>query len=271
MNLAEKISKNHQKIKKFLHYGYVNWDDLINRIDRQLKNETLDFADEQVWTFLIACGYAIAAENGLKKLSSILTKSENYITNKIYIEVLPISPREKEGQTHLDLAIGSIEIRQGTESGIELIPENKPWVCFCEMKWYSDISYNVSYDQHRNQLSRVIENALTFQKNKKFSDKIFVNLVTPKAFMDQKNKSRLYCYKFQEYNSSNEKLIQDINNSKLRKKDNNQNWKKPELNDEISKLSLNWISYEELFCSIPKSVISKEIKEFESKYNKSKK
>jgi hypothetical protein len=194
---------------------------------------------------------------------------ENLNSEKIWIEVLPISPREKEGQTHLDLAIGDIDIRHGTESGIELIPKDDSWIAFCEMKWYSDISYNVSYDQQRNQLARVIENALTFQKNGIVAEKVFVDLVTPKIFKNSTNKSRLYNYKYEEYLST-DSLINDINNSGLEKV-NKEEWQYPNIEDRSSKLSLKWITFETLFNSMPVSDISEKIKEFEQKYNKTKK
>jgi hypothetical protein len=268
MELSELILKNHETIKKYLYLGYVNWDDLINRIERQERNKYSDFADEQIWTFLIACGYAIKGRQGVAELCTLLTGLENLHSEKIWIEVLPISPREKEGQTHLDLAIGDIDIRPGTESGIELIPKNDSWIAFCEMKWYSDISYNVSYDQQRNQLARVIENALTFQKNGIVAEKIFVALVTPKTFKNSTTKSRLYNYKYEEYRST-DKLINDFNNCGLEKV-NKEEWQYPNIKDRAAKLSLNWITFETLLNSLPVSDISEKIKEFEQRYNKTK-
>lgn len=93
---------------------------MINKIEEQEQNQTSEFADEQVWTFLLACGYAIAGPNGVEKLTSLLTGINGLSsdTDKIWLEVLPSSPREKEGQTHLDLAMGTINVRSGTISGI---------------------------------------------------------------------------------------------------------------------------------------------------------
>lgn len=79
------------------------------------------------------------------------------------------------------------------------------FICFCEMKWYSDISKDVTHDKYRNQLVRVIDNALMFEDKGMLPERIFVTLVTPKVFKERKPKSRLYTYKFEEY--ANERAI----------------------------------------------------------------
>ncbi len=266
MKLSKQITDYYDKINKYLHCGYVNWDSLIERIKKQEKEPNQDFADEQIWTFLIACGYACAGQDGLNKLCELLTGDTTLSTDKIWIEVLPLSPRHKEGSTHLDLAIGDVQLRKGTESGIELATKNNSWIAFCEMKWYSDISYSVSHDQHRNQLIRVIENALLFEKNKNFADKIYVNLITPEIFKNVDNKSRLYYYKFDEYKNPNN-ILKDIKNCKL-------DYRKTNFEKQITKqldtLNIRWIMFDLLFKSLPDSEISRDILEFERKYNSAK-
>ncbi|EDM44631.1 hypothetical protein SCB49_13705 [unidentified eubacterium SCB49] len=267
MRLSEKISKNLDEIKKYLYCGYASWDGLIDRIKGQEINPKNDFTDEQIWTFIIACGYAITGKNGLKKISYLLTNRTDLTTEKIWFEVLPSSPRDMEGSTHLDLAIGDIAIRKGTGSGIELNDTENSWISFCEMKWYSDISHNVSYDQHRNQLARVIENALLFKNENNYAKKVFVNLVTPGIFKNLDNKSRMYCYKFQDYKKSLKVLESDIKNCKLDYKNSeNKNY----IDKRIPILKLNWTTFDSLFESLPESDISNEIREFEKKYNKAK-
>jgi len=267
MDLSDKISKNYEKIRERLHCGYANWDGLVERIKTQEYNSSNNFLDEQIWTFIIACGYSIAGEEGLKKLCSILTNRDDISTEKVWFEVLPLSPRIKEGSTHIDLAIGDIQIRKGTESGIELIHKENSWIAFCEMKWYSDISINVSYDQHRNQLARVIENALFFESINNFAEKVFVNLVTPEIFKDSQNKSRLYSYKFEEYQKSTKALEDDFANCKLEFRNKNFN---NYIQNRLSALNLEWTTFDSLFDSLPESDISNEIKQFEKKYNKAK-
>ena len=268
MTLAEKIRNNFGSIQKRLYCGRIKPKKLIEKISLQEQNQTNDFADEQVWTFLLACGYAIAGSDGVKKLTSLLTGINELRSNtdKIWLEVLPVSPREREGQTHLDLSMGTIDLRSGTKSGIKLKQtiDSDSWIVFCEMKWYSDISYDVSYYPHRNQLSRVIENAVAFQNNMKTADKIYVTLVTPETFMNENNKSRFYCYKYEEYNNSPENILKDFENCKLNKTSIYPN----DIKIELSKLKLTWISFESLFSSMPESVLSREIKQFEKSYNR---
>ena len=141
-SLAEILMDYHDELDEYLYIGYARWDDLIKRIEREERTPSHDFADEQIWTFLVGCGYAIAGQQGIAMLTRTLTGlNQGQPTNqKIWFEVLPIPPRKGEGETHLDLALGTIARRKGTESGIELGDVEFPWICFCEMKWYSDIS-----------------------------------------------------------------------------------------------------------------------------------
>ena len=50
--LAELLKRHHDLITRYLHLGYVRWDDLIVRIERQERNPFSCLGDEQVWTFL---------------------------------------------------------------------------------------------------------------------------------------------------------------------------------------------------------------------------
>jgi hypothetical protein len=270
-SLAEVLTNHHDKIIKYLYIGYARWDDLISRIEGQERKPSGDFDDEQIWTLLVGCGYAIAEEDGLARLTKTLIGShyEALTAPRIWFEVLPIPPRKGEKGTHLDLALGTIARRKGTKSGIELKNVESSWICFCEMKWYSDISYNVSHDQHRNQLVRVIENALCFQNRGKFAEKIHAVLVTPKTFQEASTKSRLYQYKYSEYYSDPSKIEMDLEVCQLDKNDR-PDWKyPPDIQDRISKLSLGWISYETLFESMPMSDISDELQRFIAENNKS--
>lgn len=270
-SLGEALMNHHDEITKYLYIGYARWDDLISRVERQEQKPLDDFADEQIWTFLVGCGYAIAGEDGVARLTKTLTGS-NYkvpINPRIWFEVLPIPPRKGEGETHLDLALGTIARRNGTESGIELEKVEPSWICFCEMKWHSDISYSVSYDQHRNQLVRVVENALCFQSRSKFAEKIHVVLVTPKLFQHAPIRSRLYQYKYNEYYSDPSKIKGDLDVCKLNKNDR-VDWNYPgDTQNRLSKLSLGWISYETLFEDMPMSDVSDELERFVAENNKS--
>jgi hypothetical protein len=160
-SLSQIVRDHMDRVCLTLHIGYANWDDLLKRVERQEWQGRPDFADEQVWTFLLAATYAIAGDLGAQRLASLLI--ENGVSkpiNKLWFECLPVSPRFNEGDTHLDLAVGGIAQRNGTTSGIEYDRNVADFICFCECKWYSDISIDVTYDKDRNQLARTIENAL---------------------------------------------------------------------------------------------------------------
>jgi hypothetical protein len=271
-NLSKTLGKHHVNIKNHLHIGQANWDVLIKKISQFEKKKTdrkREFKDEQVWTFLVCCGYAIAGYKGVKKLEYILTGIDYMEINhhKIWFEVLPISPRKEEGETQLDLAVGTIHARMESESGIELDDVTSPWICFCEMKWYSDIDTKVKHDITRNQLIRVIENALCFQINNKYAEKVYVILVTPKIFLDAKLKSRLFQYKFNEYKEDQTLIEKDIE-ACCSEKNDKVLWQYPnDVGQRIKNLILRWVTYDELFESLPDSEIKMNLKNFWKQYS----
>ena len=253
---------------------------MVGRAEREEAKPPGDCVDEQLWTFLVACGYAMR-KGGVTKLTTLLTGSEYRSRSKprIWFEVLPIPSRQKEGPTHLDLALGTIALRDGTDSGIRLDDVETPWVCFCEMKWYSDISCSVRYDVHRNQLARIIENALCFQHSGRYADRVHVTLVTPGVF--HKNvlcrepplKSRLYQYKFEEYDKPGRaSLMADLKACALKKNGapRQQEWFFPRDLAERAKslLPLRWVTYDELFESLPDSAIAGELQDFWRQHGK---
>ena len=186
---------------------------LVTRVQQCETMEQMDYYDEQVWTFLLAANYAMAGDNSITTLGSLLTEdAASASIEKLWFECMPIPPRTKEGNTQLDLALGAIARRRNTLGGIEYAPTLGDSICFCEFKWYSDISIAVSFDRHRNQLVRIIENALCFQRANgqsfTFPKTVHVTLVTPQLFKKQSFKSRLYQYKFLEYQSVPIRLTQ---------------------------------------------------------------
>jgi len=266
-SLAEALKKNLHQINEYLYVGSVDWDGLIQRIARQEAGGPDDFVDEQVWTFLVGCAYAMDGERGVATLSELLTGSRQLppAGPKIWFEVLPIPPRKREGETHLDLALGTIARREGTKSGIELEDVESSWVCFCEMKWYSDISTRVTYDAHRNQLARVIENALCFQGVGRYADSVQVTLVTPKTFRNAPRRSRLYQYKFDDYRVPSQ-LIEDLEACTLEHR-NQPDWSYPsDIAKRTENLSLHWTTYDELFENIPDSPLAPELTSFWRQY-----
>jgi len=247
--LTEVLNSNKDNIEPYLYLGGAEWDNLIRRIIAHEQAQTPNFADEQVWTFLIACGYALYGEDGIKKLTKILTGSDQTkrLHSGIWFEFMPLPPRKGEGRTSIDLALGTISCREKTKGGMQLDDSKNTWVCFCEMKYNSDISTGTTHDSKRNQLLRVIENALFFRSSDsgRYADKVCVTLVTPEVFRHANVKSRLYQYKYEEYKNDPSTIISD-----LHKCSQKPNWPSPDIK-RIDSLCLNWITYEELFANLP--------------------
>jgi len=245
MDILELLQQHRAIICENLYLGRAHWDELLDRIERSQNTE--DFADEQIWTFLLSALFSLSSD-GPSKLAKVLS-GEAINSKQIWFEVLPSSPRIKEGRTHLDLALGDIQIMDGTDSGIVLADVKKPAIIFCEFKWYSDLSITVTHSLHRNQLARVIENGLYFKtEDGRLVDNIHVCLVSPAQFKERNNPSRFYHYKFRDYNSDSSLLVEDLEAEELLLDPDN-----PNVNEVISNLKLHWHTYEDLFRRAPES------------------
>ena len=110
-HLAEAIKNNAAGIQDRLHIGYAIWDDLVARVERQEANPKEDFHDEQIWTFLVGCGYALPSAGAAQLAHTLVGEEQGTTCSKIWFEILPKSPRVKEGSTHVDLALGAIKLR----------------------------------------------------------------------------------------------------------------------------------------------------------------
>ena len=263
-SLVDLLGKYQSRIAEYVCVAHRQWASVISRIARQQAAALADFPDEQVWTFLIACGYAMAGGPGVSALARQLTESHPRVdtATKIWFEGLPIPPRKKEGLTHLDLALGSIVRRGSTQSGIALDPVEGAWICFCEMKWYSDVQPTVTNDMQRNQLPRVIENALCFQHTGEYAETVHVTLVTPAVFRDAVARSRLYQYKFDEYKRDGDSILRDLEASRLEHRSQRDWVYPPDIAQRIRNLSLHWATYDDLFENLPYSPISQDIGAF---------
>ena len=158
---------------------------------------------------MAGCGYSVSGTEGLARITNILTGADLPQPDdaKIWMEVSPLSPRTREGSTHVDLAIGHVAQRGNSKSGIKLKHSPKTWICFCEMKWDSDISLSVKYEPNWNQLARVVENALCFQDDFRYSDEVHVALVTPAILKQPGIEFRAYQGMFQGYESDRVRLV----------------------------------------------------------------
>ena len=251
-----------------LQVGYAVWDDLVDRVEREeaaanRRQETAqkrDFYDEQIWSFLVGCAYALAPSGPTQLAAQLIESRAVSPCTAIWFEVQPCSPRSREGNTRVDLALGGIRRRPGTESGIEYDPALASWVALCECKWYSDIDTKVSYDKHRNQLLRVIENAVFFQSGGTRPERAHVVIVTPASFKKRKVKSRLYQYKFEEYKSDQNRIVEELEACCL---ETSKSY--PDLRRALSNLELHWVTYQDLLRSAPESAIRSHLDKFVAK------
>lgn len=257
-HLAEEIQRNKEGIRDQLHVGYAIWDDLAARVERQESSPKSDFYDEQIWTFLVACAYALGSGGAAHLARALVGETQPVASHKIWFETLPDSPRVQEGNTRVDLAVGAIKLRPGTQSGIEFDRDSGTWIALCECKWYSDIDTRVSYDLHRNQLLRVIENALCFQGSGAFPERVHAVLVTPAVFRERAIKSRLYQYKLHEYRSDPATMLDELSSCCLRR-----SAAYPvDLNARLKSLKLSWVTYQELLRDAPESALREPLLEF---------
>lgn len=277
--LANLIESNEGNIEQYLIVHHTTsqnpkrhtWEFKI----KYLKNIDNDFLiKEEIWTFVIACAYALNGVEGIKKLASFLCQipiqqiPESF--KKIYIEYKPKTPRkgirgDEVGNSEIDISSGCIELLSERMIHYKPFEKNKNWICFTEMKLLDDIQVTSGNNPIRNQLIRIIEDATCFQRHDsyEFPEKVHVSLVTPELFM-REIESRLYGYKFREYKSSDQNdvnsIYSDMNKARMNPR-NGSSWRYP--NDIIERLNnnlvLHWLTFEEMISNIPDNILKPEI------------
>lgn len=265
LHIADLILSGAGEIRRLVRMTERQWIQMIGRVqnaDLLTVNDVL--VDEQLWTFLVAVGYASGGEDGIRTLNQKLTGGEGINSPApVWFEALPMPPRHTESNTNLDLAAGSIRQRGTTSAGIELEPGDGSWICFVEAKWYSDLSTKVTHHPERNQLARVIENALAFQGDQAFAMKTYVALLTPRRFREGKVRSRLYQYKFAEYSERPQSVLDEfVLVDGLLPTRTSKGWSYPEMAERLATLTLNWVTYEELVAGLPDTELGSEIRAF---------
>jgi hypothetical protein len=221
----------------------------MNALVKELEQRNAP-RNERLWTFLVA-----SLLDGAPDQAALMGRmcGEPVAVPKrldVWFEAEPIPPRhgtdgKSEGNTMLDMAFGHIALRANTRGGIEYGPhQTRSWVCFVEAKCLSDCSTTVTYDPLRNQLTRVIENVLSFQANGQFPDRVFFSLLTPRLFKDHPG-ARLYGYKMREY-EDHDRLLADIEACCIAKRCQPGFVFPDDLKQRLTALRVNWVTYEEL-------------------------
>jgi len=221
-----------------------------NEIDNiAIKNfEEEIFCNEIFWTFIVAL---LASRNSV--VYNKITKFKFNNKHSIFLESQPLVPViGLEGNSHLDMALGAIEIRSNTISGIQFNQKYGKSVCFVEAKYLSDLSVMTKHSPLRNQMDRVIENLLCFQGGNKYPEEIIFTLLTPRLFKTNKG-ARLYSYKFEEYNNELSKRNLEFFKKVMLDSGTKRtgNWSYPsDIDQRISCLKLNWVTFEEIFETV---------------------
>jgi hypothetical protein len=83
-------------------------------------------------------------------------------------------------------------------------------------------------------------------------------------------KSRLYQYKYEEYKDNTAAMLRDLSGCSL-PENRTEEFCYPNIAQRMGCLSLNWVTYEDLFSSIPRSSISEAIASFHRRFNESEK
>lgn len=275
--IIELVDQHRSILSEHTRVTEGHWRAMIRRMENfriSTSGEKVGCHDEEIWTFLTSVAFSSGGQSGNSDLFKALTEStEPNVESRQWLESLPLPPRNGEGNTNLDLAMGSIQPRGITSNGIEYDGSKRP-IVFCEMKWFSDLSYGVTGDPHRNQLIRVIENAVTFQSSEGHPDIVHVTLVTPREFKNRKQASRFYHTKFYEYadpETGADMMLSELRSCRLNVY-TNQGWRYPETTDlekRIRNLSLHWVTFEDLISMTPTTEMGKLVRDFESAYNHS--
>jgi len=113
----------------------------------------------------------------------------------------PVRYIREEGKRHVDK--GS---RLEANTHVDAVFEAKNLLILVEVKFTSDISSQTTFNSNRNQLARTIDVGISEVKRNK-NKKLIVLLCSPSKFYHEK--SRLYCYKIQEYSDFN-RVKEDI-------------------------------------------------------------
>ena len=104
----------------------------------------------------------------------------------------------------------------------------------------------------------MIENALSFQNSGAFPERTHVVLVTPASFRKRRVKSRLYQYKFEEYASNPQMMIEELGQCNLHRTTSYPS----HLEERLQSLRLHWVSYQDLLSQSPDSVLREPLRDF---------
>jgi hypothetical protein len=220
----------------------------FSRLVRSLRSNKLD--NEKVWTYLVAKSYQYKLNELVYRLcgkreklnqnSDIIIEARLYPTRKRKVE-------KNHWKSNPDLAIGCFKKFGKTERQLQ---SDGDWFCVVESKWFEGLRELdlQQYDENNGlppitQLTKLIDHALLLNdENGKFPDRVYVTLITPKYFKDNKGLfKRNYQTIFYRYQNGIE-LGEDLRRCKMPFLEHNYQTMKMR----IKNLVLRWVTFEEL-------------------------
>ena len=215
-------------------------------IDRQVAPalRSNDLTKEVVWTYLVAIKYADNQSSLVKLLCGI--EEELPDDSRIWLEAYlhPTRKRKEEKnfwKSRADLSVGHLELVKGRDSQIQSCGD---WVCIVESKWYDDIHQNSKFPDIL-QLSQLIEHAILMHDSSgKFPERVYVTLLTPNYFRENKGpfSDRQYKEKYNKYKISTSYLKEDLKLCNLAFFE----YDLDTLLERIDSLILRWVTFEEV-------------------------
>ena len=209
---------------------------------------------EKVWTYLVASILDDPSLDQNRLLSVLCGEGVTQPDPRLepWFEGQPLSPRlgvpglDHESNSKIDLALGAVTRRGDSENGIAYNDGcGLKWANFVEGKLFDDSAFRTTNDPYRNQLERDIESLLCFQANRKFPEKLYFTILTPRKFKD-KPRSRLYGYRILEYQADRSLIACDLGDFKLAPR-TNMGQAYPSIPERLEKLKIHWANYEEIF------------------------
>lgn len=247
---------------------------VLEPLRKYLDAPSKAFVDEDAWTLMFLYGYFASdgwpPDDARMVLAEVLCGEpvSRIIGTQTSLLMWPFPPRSgtnmaSEGNSEIDLMVGDFEPTPDKIAGVRFSRNSEStWICMTEVKWLEDISIRTDHDHERNQLVRVIENALTFQNQRcspAYPDRVYVSLLTPAVF--RRSRSRLYAYKFCEYQVY-ENLRRDLDMARVPKREDTAEWKYPDLSTRFEHFRLHWASHEDLFQKMPDSTYKDTLRSF---------
>lgn len=255
--LADSLLAHRAEIVRAVHFSDETWREQIDALRKLQAVEEASgevvIQSESLWPFLLAAGFGIQAGGGAE-LAERLTEGHEHAQGRLFVGVHARATRELEGPTPLAIATGDVEVR-GDHLELTSTPR---WVGCCECRFIADISSEAADVRHRNKLVRTIEAACRLGVAP--DCRVHVTLISPLSFRN--TRSRLYSERYATYEADPAAILDDLAACRLAPR-----YRREELQAALERLTLHWLSYDELFDELPDSDVARAITTFRDRFD----